>query len=139
MKYESNLKLESNFKSESTTGFKESKDHIWLHPPRADKFKKITQLAPYPQIELPSSVGQEYTGSIFMASNWGEWSGKSSTYFLKVDSTFLDSAINEEVVSLSGLGYLEKDTCSVNYLFSSKLGFYYWHYTYNNAITFEMK
>lgn len=138
LKYQTYQKVKSNFKSESTTGFKENSEYIWLHPPRTDLFKRITQLAPYPQISLPPEIGKTYDGSIHMASNWGDWSGKSSSYTLEVDSVYFDSIRDEEVVALSGCGYLEKDTCCVKYSFSSRYGFYKWDYTWNNTQRFTM-
>ena len=139
LKFESYKMKESKFKSESVTGFKEDSGYIWLHPPRTDKFKRITQLAPYPQINLPPEIGKVYEGNLNMATNWGDWTGKSSTYKLQIDSSYFEPVINEETYVLSGCGWLESDTCCVRYLFSKTHGFYEWNYTWNDSLTFTMK
>lgn len=138
LRYQTLRKVEWKFKSESTTGFKEDKSHIWLHPPRTDKFKRITQLAPYPQVSIPPKIGEVFDGSIHMATNWGDWSGKSSSYSLKVDSLFYDANIKEKVAALSGCGHLGEDTCCVKFLFSNRYGFYKWDYVWNQSQKFTM-
>jgi hypothetical protein len=137
-KYKSFRKQDWNFKSESTTGFRENQSGIWLHPPRTDKFKRITQLAPYPQINYPLNEGEKSDGGITMAFNWGDWSGKKTYYEIMVESVKKSPLSEDTIVTLSGIGTLENDTCSVNFLFSTKDGFYKWDYNWNDSVKFEM-
>lgn len=130
-----------HFLSESTTGFIESGNRIWLHPPRVDKFKFITQLAPYPEVNLPLQLGDTITGSIKMVANWDEWTGHSSEYYLTVEAdttvTFMDN--KEDGYLLRGCGNILNDTSCVFYIFSLNKGFIYAGYQNNKGETFEMK
>ena len=49
------------------------------------QFKFITQLAPYPEVQLPIIKGDSIKGNINMLGNWGKWSGNSSDFYLYVE------------------------------------------------------
>lgn len=136
-----NLTYPENFLAESTTGFIETKERIWLHPPRTAQFKFITQLAPYPEVLLPINIGDSISGKINMFGNWGEWSGKSSEFYLNVvkDTTLTINEKTDTVYILSGCGEILLATSCVKYLFSFIYGFIYADYTNNNGQRFIMK
>jgi hypothetical protein len=131
----------NHFLSESTTGFIESENRIWLHPPRVDKFKFITQLAPYPEVNLPLKMDDTIEGSIKMFAKWDEWTGHSSDYYLTVEAdttvTFMDNM--EGGYLLRGCGVILNDTSCVSYIFSLSKGFIYAGYQNNKGEIFEMK
>jgi len=128
-----------DYTSESTTGFTEDSNRIWLHPPRADKFKYITQLAPYPEVLFPMTPGDTIKGKIHMVANWGQWSGKSSEYYLTVADTLLDKRNNETRYILKGCGHILNDISCVEYLFSLSKGFINAHYSFNGKEHFYME
>ncbi len=127
------------FRSESTTGFKENDSKIWLHPPRTHQFKYITQLAPYPQVQFPLTLGDTISGSINMVSNWGEWNGKSSKYWLVLTDKEYSPVYRDTLWVLKGEGVLGKDTASVTHRFSQTQGFISSVYKNNKGEYFEMK
>jgi|GEM_PF-3424696 len=128
-----------NLISESTTGFFEDTTRIWLHPPRDDKFEKITQLAPYPEVNLPVRIGDTIKGKITMAFNWGEWNGHSSRYYLAVVDSTAEVNSNETVYTLRGCGTISNDTSCVEYLFSTSRGFVKASYAYKEKEFFYME
>ncbi|WP_160171945.1 hypothetical protein [Schleiferia thermophila] len=136
-----NLTYPEKFLSESTTGFIETQERIWLHPPRTAQFKFITQLAPYPEVLLPINIGDSISGKINMLGNWGDWSGKSSEFYLNVvkDSTLTINERTDTVYILNGCGKILTEISCVNYLFSFTYGFIYAYYTNNNGQRFIMK
>lgn len=129
------------FLSESTTGFIETKERIWLHPPRTAQFKFITQLAPYPEVQLPINIGDSITGNINMLGNWGDWSGKSSEFYLYVekDSSLVLNGKLDNIYILKGCGSIQSDISCVKYLFSFTYGFIYAVYKNNKGQQFLMK
>lgn len=127
------------FRSESTTGFIEDESKVWLHPPRTHRFKCITQLAPYPQIQFPLVLGEKITGNINMVGNWGSWNGKSTNYELVLTSKEYSSVYQDSLWVLEGVGNLEKDTASVIHLFSETKGFVESTYKNSRGEYFKMK
>ena len=136
-----NKRLPEKFLSESTTGFIESSERIWLHPPRTAQFKFITQLAPYPEVLLPIKVGDSLSGSINMLGNWGDWSGETSKFYLYVekDSTLMLEKNIEKIYILKGCGEISSEVSCVKYLFSYNYGFVFWDYSNNKGQRFLMK
>lgn len=130
-----------SFLSESTTGFIETEQKIWLHPPRTAQFKFITQLAPYPELQLPITIGDSIRGKINMLGNWGEWSGNSSDFYLYVekDTSLLIHNKRENVYILKGCGKILSDISCVKYLFSLNNGFIYADYKNNNDEQFIIR
>ena len=127
------------FRSESSTGFVEDESKVWLHPPRTHRFKYITQLAPYPQIQFPLVLGEKITGNINMVGNWGTWNGKSTNYELFLTSKEYSSVYQDSLWVLEGVGYIGKDTASVIHRFSKTKGFVESAYKNNRGEYFEMK
>lgn len=135
------LKHPDKFISESTTGFIENNEGIWLHPPRVDKFKFITQLAPYPEVRFPITPGDSLSGSIHMMGNWGDWTGHSSEFYLHVVTDTSIATIDglEKAYILKGCGSILEKTSCVTYIFSNTRGFIYAKYENSDLETFEMK
>jgi hypothetical protein len=136
-----NSSFPSSFISESTTGYFEDFNRIWLHPPRTDIFKWMTQLAPYPEVKNPMEIGDTIRGSINMLGNWGAWSGHASSFYLTAvkDSVILNQGQRDSVLVLSGCGNLLEDTSCVTYLFSFTQGFIFAEYQNNKGEKFVMK
>jgi len=74
-----------------------------------------------------------------MASNWGEWNGKSSRYQLVLTDKKYSSVYQDTLWLLKGKGVLEQDTASVTHWFSKIEGFVSSVYTNNKGEYFEMK
>lgn len=127
------------FRSDATTGFIESEEKIWLHPPRTHRFKYITQLAPYPQVQFPLVLGDTIKGSINMVGNWGAWNGKSTSYELVLTSKEYSAMYQDSLWVLQGRGVLEQDTATVTHRFSETKGFVESLYENNRGVYFYMK
>ena len=61
--------------SRRTTGIIESPTRIWMHPIRRNQFIS-TEVAPFPDIFLPLSVGKRWTTTLpIPRGTWGRWGG----------------------------------------------------------------
>jgi hypothetical protein len=136
-----NSSYPEQFISESTTGYLEDFNRVWLHPPRTDLFKWITQLAPYPEILNPMEIGDTIRGSINMLGNWGTWSGHASSFYLTAvkDSVFLNQEQQDSLLVLYGCGVLLENTSCVTYIFSFSNGFISAEYQNDKGEKFVMK
>ncbi|MCC5916591.1 MAG: hypothetical protein JJU02_04610 [Cryomorphaceae bacterium] len=136
-----NTKHPEKFLSESTTGFTETVEGIWLHPPRVDKFRYITQLAPYPEVKFPLTLNDTIAGSIHMMGNWGDWTGHSSSFHLTVasDTVLKNAGATESAFVLKGCGTILNDISCVSYVFSPNRGFVYAKYQNSRSEFFEMR
>ncbi len=71
-----------NWRSQELTGVIENVEKIWTHPFRSNQYN-FTQVAPFPQVELPLSIGKIWTDkNISLKDGFGYWAN------MKVISTF---------------------------------------------------
>ncbi len=61
------------------SGVIENEKNIWMHPPREALFK-ITELNPFPFIQIPYEIGNSWEWSLDIGSTWGDprwmtWTG----------------------------------------------------------------
>lgn len=73
----------------STTGVIENEQNIWLHPPR-DRLFMILELNPFPFIQAPYTVGNEWDWTLDIGDNWADerwllWEGSvTQNYTYKI-------------------------------------------------------
>jgi len=53
------------------SGVIENEKNIWMHPPREALFK-ITELNPFPFIQIPYEIGSSWEWSLDISSSWGD-------------------------------------------------------------------
>lgn len=109
-----------------STGIRENVEEIWMHPFRSNQYN-FTEVAPFPQIKFPLSVGKKWTDNdIKLQEGWGDWS------HMKVRSTF--EVLSKETIQTN---YGELENCwkvkavsnfdlgrsEVTYWFHEKYGF----------------
>ena len=82
--------IQTNWQKEVKEGIIENVEQVWMHPFRSNQYN-FTEVAPFPQVELPLKEGKKWTDNhIHLKEGWGDWSN------MKVKSSF-------EVIALSGL------------------------------------
>ena len=64
-------------------GVIENKEKVWMHPFRSNQYK-FTEVAPFPSVELPLEVGNEWESNLTIGQGWGEWSNTSGYNYYKV-------------------------------------------------------
>ena len=83
-----------------STGIRENVEEIWMHPFRSNQYN-FTEVAPFPQIKFPLSVGKKWNdNTITLQEGWGDWS------HMKVKSTF--EILSKETVQTN---YGELENC----------------------------
>jgi len=82
-------RLERKWQNQEITGIIENVEKIWTHPFRSNQYN-FTQVAPFPQIELPIEVGKKWSDNkISLREGFGDWSN------MKVKSEFEVTEKNE--------------------------------------------
>ena len=74
----------SSTEAKSTTGIVQTKERLWLHPPRSGPLKKLEGF-PFPEINFPLEEGKTWESSISVVSGFEELNGKvvKSRYTVK--------------------------------------------------------
>ena len=84
-----------NWRSQELTGVIENVEKIWTHPFRSNQYN-FTQVAPFPQVELPLRIGKTWTDkNISLKDGFGDWAN------MKVISTF-EVIDKSEITTLYG-------------------------------------
>lgn len=68
--------------SADTTGIIETERQVWMHPFRSNQYT-FTEIAPFPQVELPLSVGMKWAGGLNIGG-WGLWNNSQVQYTFEV-------------------------------------------------------
>ena len=58
-------------KFSSSTGLIENEKNVWAHPPR-DKLFRILEINPFPFIQAPYDIGNQWSWSLKIGSFWGD-------------------------------------------------------------------
>ncbi len=76
-KHQLNKALESRrWMDKGYEGIIENVEEIWMHPMRANQYS-FTEVAPFPEVKLPLSVGKKWSGNLTIYDGWGDWSNTS--------------------------------------------------------------
>lgn len=68
-----------------TTGIIENAEQVWMHPFRDNQYI-FTEVAPYPDVKLPLSVGKTWTWELNIYRGWGEWNNSTGNFIYLVES-----------------------------------------------------
>ena len=125
-------RINPNWLSLETTGVIENVERIWTHPFRSNQYN-FTQVAPFPQIELPLRIGKKWTdNSISLGESFGDWANmKVNSEFEIIEKSDIQTKYGEfknswkiKAVSKFPLGESE-----LVYWFNEKYGFVKLNYT----------
>ncbi len=87
----------SNWTRKETTGIIENGSKTWMHPFRSNQYM-FTEVAAFPNVELPLTLGKTWTSEISMLDGWGVWANTT------LDHTY--EVVDYELVE-TGFGDLE--------------------------------
>ncbi|MEP5614044.1 MAG: hypothetical protein ABJP45_17460 [Cyclobacteriaceae bacterium] len=93
--YTINPEFSSGWREGEVTGIIETEETVWMHPFRSNQYL-FTQVAAFPYVKLPLERSTQWTSSLNIYENWGQWSNHtlSSTYrvldFEKLEIEFGD-------------------------------------------------
>lgn len=93
-----------------TTGFEESSNRIWLHPPRFDNYYQFTEYSAFPEIRYPFENGRSWNTKLTLGTYATEESGSQMTMKYEINriDTLGLAPLNRKVLVIgqgkSGLG-----------------------------------
>ena len=75
--------------SQTGEGVIENIEQVWMHPIRINQYK-FTEIAPFPEVQLPLKKGKKWGNPTMIDEGWGEWDGLTieSTYKITGQTTF---------------------------------------------------
>ncbi len=75
--------------SQTGEGVIENIEQVWMHPIRINQYK-FTEIAPFPEVQLPLKKGKKWGNPTMIDEGWGEWNGLNieSTYKTAGQTTF---------------------------------------------------
>lgn len=136
--------ISPNWRNQVITGVIENVEEIWTHPFRSNQYS-FTQVAPFPQVELPLRIGKKWTdNSISLKEGFGDWANmKVKSKFEIIEKSNVKTEYGEfknswkiKAVSTFPLGESE-----LIYWFSEEFGFVKLNYTNygNQRLLIEVK
>jgi len=57
-------------------GVIENVKQVWMHPVRVNQYK-FTEVAPFPEVNLPLKKGKKWSEPLMIGDGWGEWNGQN--------------------------------------------------------------
>lgn len=101
-----NKTYSGTWKENVIEGVIENEERIWMHPFRSNQYI-FTEVAPFPEIQLPIQIGKKWSSEIQITEGWGVWNQTNWRHKYKiVGSTsrnypfgFLDNCIKVTAVS----------------------------------------
>lgn len=136
--------ISTNWIKSEITGIIENVEKIWMHPFRSNQYF-FTQVAPFPQIELPPTIGKVWTDyNISLSENFGDWSNmKVSTSFevLALETTDTQYKTITNCWKIRGISEFPLGKSELVYWFNDTLGFVKLEYKNygNQMLNIELK
>ncbi len=75
--------LEYDWMPKGVEGVVENEKEIWMHPFRFNQYN-FTEVAPFPEVNFPLSVGKSWTGNLRIMEGWGDWENSRGNFNYEV-------------------------------------------------------
>lgn len=69
--------------NQETTGVIETPAEVWMHPFRSNQFN-FTEVAGFPNVQLPLVAGKTWSNEIYPGKGWGDWANTTVHNFYQV-------------------------------------------------------
>lgn len=130
----------------SGTGLVENEKNIWIHPPRQGAFK-VLQLSPFPFIQKPYEVGNEFYWQFTVGEHYSDprycaWTGlvKIKNHYTILDNRSMDTPFGQtEIMEIKGVSTSRLGSSQLIAYFSKQFGFIELRYTNIDKSMIEMK
>jgi len=123
------------------TNVMEDDEGVWIHPPRSYTLEKL-QLSPFPQIDFPAKIGDNWASRMYIGAGWGDLRGKtvSSDYIVEsVKYSETDSLNFTARVKAETYFDEENHLCKAVFDFDSQLGFTNMSYVFDDSTKVEIR
>jgi hypothetical protein len=112
--------LDRRWMDKGIEGVIENTEEIWMHPFRFNQFN-FTEVAPFPEIKFPLSVGKTWTGQLRIMEGWGDWTNTSGNFKYEVISKEM---INTKYGTIENCWHINSES---KYPFGSSTFEYWFH------------
>lgn len=75
--------LDRRWMEQGIEGVIENVEEIWMHPFRFNQFN-FTEVAPFPEIKFPLTIGKTWTGQLRIMEGWGDWTNTTGIFEYEV-------------------------------------------------------
>ena len=125
-KYQLNESLPTDqWTSVVKTGIIENVEEIWMHPFRDNQYN-FTEVAPFPQVQLPMEIGKAWKEQISPKGGYGDWSNKTIISDFQVvlkESIIVPYGKINDCWKISARSIFDLGESHLEYWFNEKLGF----------------
>jgi len=130
------------WRSQTGEGVIENIEQVWMHPIRINQYK-FTEIAPFPQVQLPLKKGKKWGNPIRIDEGWGEWNGLTieSTYKITGQTTFKLNDLKIDCWIIKSVAKCHLGESKLTTYFNEEFGFVkmvYQNYV-NEKLVFELK
>lgn len=122
-------------------GVIENIEQVWMHPIRINQYK-FTEIAPFPEVQLPLKKGKKWGNPTKIDEGWGEWNGLTieSTYKTAGRTTFKLKDLEIDCWIIKSVAKCELGKSKLTTYFNEDYGFVkmdYQNYE-NERLVFEL-
>lgn len=125
-------RLSDHWQRKVTTGIIENVEEIWMHPFRSNQYN-FTQVAPFPQVQLPIKIGKTWTdNNIILNETFGDWSNmkiRSRFEVLSKETIETKYGTIEDCYKIESTATFKLGESTLLYWFHPELGFIKMNYT----------
>lgn len=117
--------LDRRWMKEGIEGIIENVDEIWMHPFRFNQYN-FTEVAPFPEVNLPLRVGKAWTGQLRIMNGWGDWSNTSGNFkyeVLGLETLETEYGSIENCWHITSISNYSFGSSTLEYWFHESLGF----------------
>lgn len=110
---------------ELSEGVIENVEEVWMHPFRFNQYN-FTEVAPFPFIKLPLSIGKSWTKSLSIKEGWGDWENTYVNAEYKVvgkEAIKTDFGVIENCWKIESKSSFKLGKSTFEYWFNEELGF----------------
>ena len=130
-----------NWTGKNGQGIIENIENVWIHPIQSNQYK-FTEVAPFPEANLPLQKGKKWEGTTTGIIGWGEWDGQTvkSKYKISGQEIYLLGDLKIDCWVIKSVARCSSGKSKLTTLFNEEYGFVKMEYQNyeNEKLVFEL-
>ena len=113
-----------NWTGKNGQGIIENIENVWIHPIQSNQYK-FTEVAPFPEANLPLQKGKKWEGTTTGIIGWGEWDGQTvkSKYKISGQEIYLLGDLKIDCWVIKSVARCSSGKSKLTTLFNEEYGF----------------